>query len=65
MASPSERRALRIEQDGPAPLYLFSLAARDVADVADVARIGRDDAGRLIGSREGRSVGMSNRYSPT
>lgn len=48
-----ERRALRIEQDGPAPLYLFSLAARDVADVADVARIGRDDAGRLIGYQRG------------
>lgn len=48
-----ERRALRIEQDGPAPLYLFSLAASDVADVADVARIGRDDAGRLIGYQRG------------
>ena len=48
-----ERRALRIEQAGPAPLYLFSLAAQDVADVADVARIGRDDAGRLIGYQRG------------
>lgn len=44
-----ERRALRIEQSGQAPLYLFALAAGEVGLVADVARISRDEAGKLIG----------------
>lgn len=44
-----ERRALRIDQNEETPLYLFALAAEEVELIADVARIGRDDAGRLIG----------------
>ena len=44
-----ERRALRIEQNPGIPLYLFALAAEEVALVADVARIARNDAGKLIG----------------
>jgi DGQHR domain-containing protein len=44
-----ERRALRIEQNPDIPLYLFTLAAEEVTTVADVARISRDDAGKLIG----------------
>ena len=44
-----ERRALRILQEGDTPLYLFALAAEEVDQVADVARIGRDEAGALIG----------------
>jgi DGQHR domain-containing protein len=44
-----ERRALRILQNDDMPLYLFALAAEEVDLVADVARIGRDEAGRLIG----------------
>lgn len=44
-----ERRALRISQDPNAPLYLFTLRAREIAEIADVARIGRDTAGDLIG----------------
>src|SRR6202012_3479821 len=44
-----ERRALRIEQNPTIPLYLFTLAAEEVSAVADVARISRDDAGKLIG----------------
>lgn len=44
-----ERRALRIEQSGQTPLYLFALAAEEINLVADVARISRDDAGKLIG----------------
>src|SRR4051794_37362554 len=44
-----ERRALRIQQDPSTPLYLFALAAEEVDLVADVARISRDEAGRLIG----------------
>lgn len=44
-----ERRALRIEQNDHSPLYLFALAAEEVSLVADVARISRDEAGKLIG----------------
>ncbi|MFV1356920.1 DGQHR domain-containing protein DpdB [Mycolicibacterium fortuitum] len=44
-----ERRALRIEQNNHSPLYLFALAADEVSLVADVARISRDEAGKLIG----------------
>jgi len=44
-----ERRALRIEQNPGIPLYLFALAAEEVSLVADVARIARNDAGKLIG----------------
>lgn len=44
-----ERRALRIVQNEETPLYLFALAAEEVDWVADVARISRDEAGRLIG----------------
>lgn len=44
-----ERRALRIQQNAEIPLYLFALAASEVDLVADVARIARDEAGRLIG----------------
>lgn len=44
-----ERRALRIQQNLETPLYLFALAAEEVDLVADVARISRDEAGRLLG----------------
>ncbi len=44
-----ERRTLRIEQNNHSPLYLFALAAEEVSLVADVARISRDEAGKLIG----------------
>ncbi len=44
-----EPRALRITQNADVPLYLFVLAAEDVARVADVARISRDRFGKLIG----------------
>lgn len=44
-----ERRALRVLQNDNIPLYLFTLAAEEVDMVADVARIGRDEAGKLIG----------------
>lgn len=44
-----ERRALKVLQSDETPLYLFTLAAEEVDLVADVARIGRDEAGRLIG----------------
>src|SRR5690348_9694212 len=44
-----KRRALRIEQHPTIPLYVFTLAAEEVHQVADVARISRDEAGKLIG----------------
>ena len=44
-----ERRALKVLQNDDTPLYLFTLAAEEVDLVADVARIGRDEAGKLIG----------------
>ncbi|NYI97126.1 DGQHR domain-containing protein [Streptomonospora nanhaiensis] len=44
-----KRRALRIHQHSEVPLYVFTLAAEEVSQVADVARISRDDAGKLIG----------------
>ncbi|TPQ18629.1 DGQHR domain-containing protein DpdB [Streptomyces sporangiiformans] len=44
-----KRRALRVEQHPTIPLYMFALAAEEVSQVADVARISRDEAGRLIG----------------
>ncbi|MGV0718633.1 DGQHR domain-containing protein DpdB [Mycolicibacterium sp. XJ662] len=44
-----ERRAVRLEQNSHTPLYLFALAAHEIREVADVARISRDDAGKLIG----------------
>lgn len=44
-----KRRALRIDQHPTIPLYVFTLAAEEVHQVADVARISRDEAGKLIG----------------
>ncbi|WP_432065247.1 DGQHR domain-containing protein DpdB [Streptomyces sp. C10-9-1] len=44
-----KRRALRIEQNPNIPLYLFALEAGEVDLVADVARISRDEAGKLLG----------------
>ncbi|MBB1035736.1 DGQHR domain-containing protein [Dietzia sp. CQ4] len=43
------RKALKVLQNDDIPLYLFTLAAEEVDMVADVSRIGRDEAGRLIG----------------
>jgi DGQHR domain-containing protein len=44
-----ERRALKVLQSADTPLYLFTLAAEEIDMVADVARISRDEAGKLIG----------------
>jgi DGQHR domain-containing protein len=43
------RRALRVTQASDTLLYLFSLTAREVLQVADISRVSRDDAGDLIG----------------
>lgn len=41
--------ALQVKQNGSRPLYLFSLTPQQLHDVADISRVGRDDAGTLIG----------------
>ncbi len=43
------RRALRITQVLDAPVYLFTLRAREIFQVAELSRIARDDTGELIG----------------
>src|SRR5438046_3461027 len=43
------RRALRIRQHHENPLYLFSLTAKEILEVADISRVGRDEGGKLIG----------------
>lgn len=43
------RRALRLCQPGGHTLYLFTLEPRQILDIAEISRIGRDDAGTLIG----------------
>ncbi len=44
-----KRRALRIDQLDGHPLYLFTLTATEVLQVADVSRVSRDEASKLIG----------------
>ena len=43
------RRALRIVQTPGSPLYLFSLTAGDIRQIADISRVSRDQSGDLIG----------------
>jgi DGQHR domain-containing protein len=43
------RRALRITQAAHAPLYMFTLTAGEILEVADISRVSRDDLGELIG----------------
>jgi len=43
------RRALRVMQAPDTPLYLFSLTACEILQIADISRISRDQAGDLIG----------------
>jgi DGQHR domain-containing protein len=43
------RRALRITQAPQAPLYLFTLTAAEILQIADISRVSRDDQGELIG----------------
>ena len=42
-------RALRIEQTAGYPLYLFSLTASEILQIADISRVSRDQSGDLIG----------------
>src|SRR5215470_11002563 len=43
------RRALQMMQSTGSPLYLFSLAAGEILQIADISRVSRDDGGSLIG----------------
>src|SRR3954454_5328765 len=43
------RRALRIEQSSDSPLYVFSLTAQEILQIADISRVSRDQSGELIG----------------
>jgi DGQHR domain-containing protein len=43
------RRALRITQPSQAPLYMFTLTAGEILQVADISRVARNDLGELIG----------------
>lgn len=43
------RRALKITQAAQAPLYMFTLTAAEILEVADISRVSRDDLGELIG----------------
>jgi DGQHR domain-containing protein len=43
------RRALRITQGTGTPVYLFSLTAREILQVAEISRVGRGDHSELIG----------------
>ena len=43
------RRALRIEQTGKYPMFMFALRADEVLQIAEISRVSRDEAGNLIG----------------
>lgn len=43
------RRALRVIQDPKHPLYLFTLTADELFQIADISRVSRDEMGKLIG----------------
>lgn len=43
------RRALRLDQQGGHPLYLFSLKGDELLQIADISRVSRGDGGKLIG----------------
>jgi DGQHR domain-containing protein len=43
------RRALRIEQDSDHPVYLFTLTGQELATIAEISRVSRNEGGDLIG----------------
>lgn len=44
-----QRRALSMTQPGGTPVYLFTVTAGELLEVADISRISRDEQGQLIG----------------
>lgn len=47
------RSALLIRQNPRYPLYLFTLTGDELHEIADIARLNRDEAGRLVGYQRG------------
>jgi len=47
------RSALLIQQNPKYPLYLFTLTGEELHQIADIARLNRDEAGRLVGYQRG------------
>jgi hypothetical protein len=43
------RRALKVVQSPDCPLFMFSLTAREIMQIADISRVSRDQSGDLIG----------------
>jgi DGQHR domain-containing protein len=43
------RRAIKIKQSAKHPVFLFTLTAEELLQVADISRVSRDEAGKLIG----------------
>lgn len=43
------RRALRVEQDPKHPVYLFALTPAELFQIAEISRVGRSEAGELLG----------------
>src|ERR1700693_3060607 len=43
------RRATRLAQSDQTPLYQFALTSDEIAAVAHISRLSRDDTGRLLG----------------
>ncbi len=44
-----KRRATRLAQNHAIPLYQFALTGAEIAVVADISRLSRDDSGKLLG----------------
>lgn len=42
-------RAIRLEQGGISPLYMFSLTGKQLLEISDISRISRTKAGKLLG----------------
>ncbi len=59
------RRALCLTQTESYPLYVFSLKAEEILQVADISRVGRDEAGELIGYQRPEVRSTSRRSSTT
>jgi DGQHR domain-containing protein len=47
------RAALLVHQNPRYPLYLFTLTGEELQQIAEVARLSRNDAGRLVGYQRG------------
>jgi hypothetical protein len=44
-----DRRALRLQQSPDCLLYIFTLTAAQILQIADISRVSRDQSGDLIG----------------